>query len=89
MFSIDDLALCAEELRKRGVEAVHEFLYGPQGCVEGLDVGEEFYPLWELSLPENQEALERVDFAAIKSRRGPGWSVDRYAEAHHFQTKTG
>jgi len=89
MFTFDDLALFAEELRQSGVDAVHEFLYGPQGCVEGLDVGDDFFPLWELSLPENRDDLERVDFAAIKSRRRDGWSVDRYAEAHHFGTWAG
>ena len=44
--------------------------------LEGLDVGDDFFPLWELILPENQEALARLDFAAIKARRGPDWSVD-------------
>ena len=83
MFTLDDLAQFAEDLRRRGVDAFHEFLYGPHGCVEGLDVADDFFPLWELSLPENQEALERVDFASIKARRGAGWSVDKYARAHH------
>ena len=76
MIQIDDLAEVAEELRRRGVEACHEILYGPHGCLEGLDIGDDFFPLWELILPENQEALERLDFAAIKARRGPDWSVD-------------
>ena len=89
MFSLDDLAQCAEELRKLGMEACHEFLYGPHGCVEGLDIGEDFFPLWELSLPENQEALEKVDFASIKARRGPEWSADRYAAAHHMLPANG
>ena len=50
--------------------------YGPHGGREGLDVGDDFFPLWELILPENQEALAQLDFAAIKARRGPDWSVD-------------
>jgi hypothetical protein len=41
-----------------------------------LDVGDEFFPLWELVLPENRDALERRDFAAIRARRGPDWSVE-------------
>jgi hypothetical protein len=82
MIHLDDLAQIAENLRKVGVDACHEFLYGPHGCREGLDVGEDFFPLWELNLPENQDAFERYDFAAIKARRGSDWSVDppRYKE---------
>jgi hypothetical protein len=76
MFQLDDLAETAEELRRRGLEVYHEILYGLHGGHEGLDVGEDFFPLWELILPENQEALSRLDFAAIKARRGPDWSVD-------------
>jgi hypothetical protein len=64
-----DLDELAEELRKRGVDACHDFLYSSRGCREGLDVDGEFFPLSELSLPENQEALERLDFEAIKARR--------------------
>ena len=51
------------------------FLYGSRGCQEGLDVGEDFFPLWELNLPENQDAFERYDFAAIKARRGAKASI--------------
>lgn len=76
MIPLDDLAEAAEQLRRHGLEACHEILYGPRGGREGLDVGDDFYPLWELLLPENQEALARFDFAAIKARRGPNWSVD-------------
>jgi len=73
---LDDLAQVAEDLRSRGIDAWHDFLYGPHGCLEGLDVGDEFFPLWELMLPENEDALERMDFAAIKGRRGADWSVE-------------
>ena len=75
MILLDDLAQLAEDLRKRGLEVCHEFVYGPRGCLEGLDVGEDFFPLWELRLRENQEALERLDFNAIKAHRGPEWSA--------------
>jgi hypothetical protein len=74
--TLDDLAQVAEDLRRRGIDACHDFLYGPHGCLEGLDVGEDFFPLWELLMPENQDALEQMDFAAIKSRRPPDWSVE-------------
>jgi len=77
VIQLEDLAETAEELRRRGLEACHEILYGPHGRMEGLDVGEDFFPLWELLLPENQGALTQLDFAAIKGRRGPDWSVDR------------
>jgi hypothetical protein len=70
-----DLALLAEKLRSRGCEACHEILAGPHGYHEGLEIEEDFFPLWELSLPENEEAVEQLDFAAIKARRGPSWSV--------------
>jgi hypothetical protein len=70
-----DLALLAEELRSRGCEACHEILAGTHGYTEGLEIDEDFYPLWELCLPENTESVEQLDFAAIKARRGPGWSV--------------
>ena len=76
MIQLNNLVETAEELRRRGVEACHEILFGPHGGREGLDVGEDFFPLWELLIPENQEALSRLDFAGIKSRRGPDWSVD-------------
>lgn len=70
MINLDDLAELAEQLRKLGLDATQEFLYGPRGCQEGLTIGEDFFPLSELSLPENQDALERFDFAAVKARRG-------------------
>jgi len=70
-----DLGLVAEDLQRRGIDAVHDFIYGPHGCVEGLDVGDDFFPLWELNLAENAAALERADFAEIASRRRPGWNI--------------
>ena len=69
----DDLAQAAEELRQLGLDAAHEILYGPRGFIGGLDIGEDFYPLWELCLPENQDAVGRRDFNFIKARRGPDW----------------
>ena len=75
MFLTDDLVQAAEELRRHAVDATYAILYGPHGGLEGLEVGEDFFPLWELNLPENQEAFERYDFEAIKARRGPNWSV--------------
>ena len=70
-----DLVMLAETLRSRGCDACHEIVAGPHGYQEGLDLDEDFFPLWELILPENQDALERLDFAAIKARRGPNWSI--------------
>ena len=78
----DDLAQIAEDLRKLGVDAAHEILYGPHGGLEGLSIGEDFFPLWELNLIENEEDFTRFDFAAIRSRRGPGWSMERPKRAH-------
>jgi hypothetical protein len=77
MIHLDDLSQVAEELRKLSVEAYQEFVYGPHGGVEGLSIGEDFFPHWELALAGNQEALDRADFEAIKARRGPDWSVER------------
>ena len=74
MIRVDDLVQLAEELRSRGCDACHEILAGPHGSYqEGLDIGLDFFPLWELSLPDNQDDLEKLDFEAIKSRRGPSW----------------
>ncbi len=76
MFPLDDLAQFAEELRNACVDATYTIVYGPRGGLEGLEVGEDFFPLWELSLPENRAALEQCDFAFIKARRGPDWSLE-------------
>lgn len=78
----DDLAQLAEDLRKLGIDAFHEIVYGLHGGLEGLSIGEDFFPLWELNLIENEEALAKFDFAAIRARRGPGWSVERPRRAH-------
>jgi len=75
MIQIDDPVQFAEDLRKLGFDACHEIVFGPRGYQEGLDVGTDFFPLWELTLPENQKALAHLDFAAIKARRGQNWSV--------------
>ena len=76
MICLDDLAQVAEDLRKRGLDAVHDFLYSARGCIEGLDVDGDFFPRWELGLPENAAALERADFASIKQRRPADWTVE-------------
>jgi len=76
MIQVDNLAETAEELRRRGVDACHEILYGPRGGREGLEIAGDFYPLWELLRPENQEALAQLDFGAIKARRSADWSID-------------
>jgi len=72
---LDDLPEIAEDLQRLGMDVNHEIVYGPRGYQEGLDVGEEFFPLWELNLPQNQDDFEKHDFAAILARRGPNWSV--------------
>lgn len=72
----DDLAQIAEDLRKLGEDASYEIVYGPHGGLEVLNVGQDFFPRWELARLENQAALERLDFAAIKARRGPNWSIE-------------
>jgi hypothetical protein len=77
MICLDDLGQVAEDLRKRGIHAEHDFLYCPHGCVEGLDVGEDFFPRWELAQAENAESLECADFEAIKRRRAADWNVER------------
>jgi hypothetical protein len=70
---LDDLGQVAEDLRKRGLDADEEYLYDFHGGVEGLRIGDDFFTHWELA--ENEEALVRADFEAIKSRRGPDWPV--------------
>jgi hypothetical protein len=85
MSKLDDLAQVAEELRALGIDASHNFLYGPHGCLEGLEVSGEFYPLWELTLPENQDHIAGMNFDAIKARREVGWTIEpprlRYGRA--------
>lgn len=76
MICLDDLAQAAEEFRKRGIDARYDYLYGPHGCIEGLYIVDEFFPLWELSLATNLEALETADFAAIKLKRGIDWTIE-------------
>jgi hypothetical protein len=76
MISVDDLAQAAEDLRRRGIDAAYDFLYGAHGCIEGLNVGDDFFPRWELSLAENSEALKLADFEAIRRRRGPDWTAE-------------
>jgi hypothetical protein len=75
MIQVDNPVQLAEDLRKLGFDASHEIVYGPHGYQEGLDVGEDFFPIWELTLPENQDALAILDFGAIKGRRRRDWSV--------------
>jgi hypothetical protein len=75
MLHPDNLTQLAEDLRRRGIDAGHEIVFA-YGCyLEGLDIGEDFFPAWELTLPQNQEAVERFDFDAIKARRSPDWCV--------------
>ena len=83
MFPIDDLVQFAEDLRRLSIDATYVILYASRGAIEGLEIGEDFYPLWELSLPENRAAVEKTDFSTIKARRGPEWSPDppKYARA--------
>jgi hypothetical protein len=76
MICLDDLAQVAEEFRKRGIDARYEYLYGTRGCIEGLNVADDFFPLWELSLDGNLESLEKADFAAIKLRRSEDWTAE-------------
>ena len=78
----DDLAQMAEDLRRLGVDASHEIVYGLHGGLEGLSIGEDFFPLWELNLIDNEEAVARFDFAAIRARRGPDWTVEPPKRAH-------
>jgi hypothetical protein len=74
-FRLDDLAQTAEDLRSMGIDANYEIVYCARWCLEGLDVGDDFFPLWELSLSENEADLAACNFARIKARRGPDWSV--------------
>ena len=76
MICVDDLGQVAEDLRKRGIDADYDFLYGAHGCIEGLNVGDDFFPRWELSQEENLKSLESADFAAIKQRRTADWSAE-------------
>jgi hypothetical protein len=65
----------AAALRARGLDAERDYQSDPTGLQAGLRVGKFFYPLWELNRRENRFALESYDFDAIRSRRGPGWTI--------------
>jgi hypothetical protein len=83
MFLLNDLVQAAEDLRTLGVDATYMIVYGSHGGLEGLEVEGDFFPLWELSLPENHAALEDLDFIRIRARRLADWSVEppKYARA--------
>jgi len=81
MCQLDELAEVAEQLRAQGIDVCHYFLYCAHACLEGLEIEDTFFPLWELILPENGEAFDRRDFAAIKARRRPDWSVEPRRQA--------
>lgn len=76
MIEADELAQVAEQLRREGIDAEHDFVFGLHTWMEGLEIDDEFYPLWELIIPDNREAFERRDFEAIRARRGPDWTVE-------------
>jgi hypothetical protein len=75
MIELDGLAQLAEELRLRGINASHEIMFSAGCYCEGIEIDDEFFPLWELSLPDNQKLVDSFDFAAIKARRAKDWSV--------------
>ena len=55
MIQVDNPVQLAEELRKLGLSASHEIVYGPRGYQEGLEVGDEFFPMWELRFPKTSK----------------------------------
>ncbi|MFN7992604.1 MAG: hypothetical protein U0Q18_03340 [Bryobacteraceae bacterium] len=75
MIQVEDPVQFAEDLRKLGFDACHEIVYGPSGYLEGVDVGTDFFPLWELSLPENRLLVAALNFDGIKARRRSDWTV--------------
>ena len=83
MLQTDELAQAAEDLRREGIDAKHSFVYGAHMWVEGLEIGDEFFPLWELIAEDNCEAFERRDFSGIVARRCADWSIEPAARARH------
>jgi hypothetical protein len=76
MWRVDDLTKIAAVLLGRGVAARREAKDGLTFRLEGLVVDQEFFPLWELNLPENERAASALDFQQIKARRADGWSEE-------------
>jgi hypothetical protein len=70
-----DLDAIAEDLRRHGVNARRERVIAQQFAVEGLRIGGDFFPLWEMNLPDNVSAAESWDWNQIKNRRGASWSA--------------
>lgn len=75
MAQFENLAQFADELKAKGVDVDYEIVFAEGRYLEGLDIGEEFFPLWELCDPANDEALSRLDFDAILARRPANYSV--------------
>jgi hypothetical protein len=67
----------AQTIRASGTDVRIEDIYGPTGVQRCLVIGGWPYPLWELNADENRTALERMDFDAIRNRRGPYWTIAR------------
>lgn len=63
-----------DRLAGQGVRAVVDCVYQEHLGMVGLRIRDDFFPLWELNARINQRDLDRLDFAAIKRRRRPGWS---------------
>lgn len=65
----------AAVLRAGGLDVKKDVVYGPAGLQEGLTIAGHFHPTWELAAKENLADVAVFDFAAIRARRGPGWTI--------------
>ncbi len=69
MIQADNPVQLAEDLRKLGLDASHEIVYGPRGYQEGVDVGDDFFP-----------DVGAHSFRKIR-RRWPSWILERSKRA--------
>jgi hypothetical protein len=69
-----ELDALIERLAEKGVRASIVYVRQDHLGMIGLRIGEDFYPLWELTARVNRRDVDRLDFAAIKKSRRPGWS---------------
>ena len=76
MSSPNALALA---LRSRGFAVISRIVYSSAGPEHGLEIDGYFHPAWELNGTENRADVAAFNFAAIRQRRGPDWTLARPA----------
>ena len=78
------LAKFAIQLRHLGMDAETDSKYGPKGIQQGLGVGFDFYPLWELTenhalidtiISSSTPAAAHAVLESIRKKRKTSWTI--------------